>query len=271
MSPKQLTVDGVRISVESRGSGTPCLVLHGFTGSAQAMRPLTDGLDAAVIAPDLVGHGGSDAPPDVDAYRMDAILTHLDAVLDALEGEVPVVVGYSFGARVGLSYAVARPARVRHLVTIGGTAGLSVAEEAASRRAADEALAADIEAHGVEDFVSRWEEAPIFATQHDLPAEVRASIRAGRLANRPVGLANSLRGAGTGAMPPLWDALPTLAVPCTVVAGSLDPKFTAVGERMVELMPDATFESIPGAGHACHIEAPGVCRAVVQQVLDASR
>lgn len=271
MTRNRVQVGGVNIAVETEGSGASCLVLHGFTGSAQAMRPLTDGLGTgAIIAPDLVGHGASDAPADVAAYRMDSIVAHLDGVLDALGVEDAVVVGYSFGARVGLSYAIARPDRVRHVMTIGGTAGLADQHEAAERRAADEALAAEIEESGVEAFVDRWEQAPIFASQHELPEAIRRAIRAGRLANRAVGLANSLRGGGTGAMPALWDALPTLTVPCTVVAGSRDDKFVDIGRRMVDLLPRATFELVAGAGHAAHIEAPDACQALLRRSLESS-
>lgn len=232
------------------------------------MAPLTDGLgDARVIAPDLVGHGASSAPHDVALYRMEAIVGHLDAVLDACGLEVAVVVGYSFGARVALTYAVARPARVSRLVTIGGTAGLADPGEAVVRRAADEALADSIDADGVEAFIDRWEQAPIFVTQRTLPIDVQASIRAGRMANRPLGLANSLRGAGTGAMPPLWDALADVSTPTVVVAGALDSKFVAIGERMVALLPDASLEVVGDAGHAVHIEAPDECQAIVRRVI----
>ena len=270
MTLRRVTVGGVELAVATSGDGPSCLVLHGFTGSAAAMHPLTEGLDATVIALDIVGHGASEAPDDVESYRMDAIVAQIDGVLDALGVEAVVIVGYSFGARVALSYTVAHPGRVRHLVTIGGTAGLDDAAEAAARRTADDALAADIEAHGIEAFVDTWEQASIFATQRDLPDPVRATIRSGRLANRPVGLANSLRGAGTGAMPSLWDALTELTVPCTIVVGALDTKFSEIGERMAALLPNAVVESIPGVGHAAHLEAPAACRGIVQRVLGAS-
>ena len=273
MARHRVDVAGVEIAVADQGVGQPCLVLHGFTGSGAAMRPLIDGLaldgpaGARTIAPDLVGHGDSDAPDDVAHYRMDAMVDHLDAVLDHARVDAAVVVGYSFGARLGLTYAVARPDRVRELVTIGGTPGLRDPAAAADRRAADEALAADIEAHGVPAFVDRWEQGPIFATQHRLPDAVRASIRSGRLANRAHGLANSLRGAGTGAMPSLWGALAELHVPTTVIAGGLDTKFVSIGREMVSLLPQATLDVVPDVGHAVHLEATNACTAIVERSL----
>ena len=49
------------IHVDARGAGEPIVLLHGFTGSALAMEPLTRLLvdDHLTIVPDLVGHGRS--------------------------------------------------------------------------------------------------------------------------------------------------------------------------------------------------------------------
>ena len=245
------------------------MVVHGFTGSHHSVDGLVHGLaaDRQVVAPDLVGHGQSDAPPDPQHYTMAAIVSHLDAVRAAMGSERMALVGYSFGARVALSYAAAHPSAVTHLITIGGTPGLADAAEAAARRSADADLAASIERDGVPAFVDRWEQAPIFATQARLPAQVRAQVRAGRLANRAIGLANSLRGAGTGSMPSLWSHLPDLAVPTTVVAGALDTKFVEIGRSMVELLPAARLELVAGAGHAAHLEAPDACLGIVRAAL----
>ena len=51
-----LAAAGVGLAVDTWGSGPPVLVLHGFTGSAAAMAPLTSRLEGfTVIVPDLVG------------------------------------------------------------------------------------------------------------------------------------------------------------------------------------------------------------------------
>ncbi len=265
----EVLVDGVRMRFQLDGAGPPCFVLHGFTGSHRAMRGLVTGLaaDHLVVAPDLVGHGASDVPARVASYTMAAVVSQLDGIRRAVGVQRIALVGYSFGARVALSYAVAHPDAVSHLVTIGGTPGVADADAAAARRQADEDLADAIEADGVPAFVDRWEQAPIFGTQAGLPDAVRAEIRAGRLANDPVGLANSLRGAGTGSMPPLWDRLATVTVPATVIVGALDQKFVDIGRSMVELLPRARLELVPAAGHAAHLEAPELCLGLVRAAL----
>ena len=74
-----------------------------------------------------------------------------------------------------------------------------------------------------------------------------------------------LRGIGTGSMAPLWDRLAELTMPATVVAGSDDAKFVALGERLAAAIPDAEFVVVPGAGHGLPREAP----EALARVLDA--
>ena len=142
-----------------------------------------------------------------------------------------VAVGYSMGGRIGLHAALAEPGRWPALVLVGVSAGV---EDPASRREADEELAAWIETHPIEEVVERWEAQPVFATQS--PALVEAQ-RPGRLSHDPAELAGLLRTFGQGVMPPVWDRLRELEVPVLCLAGALDEKYVAAGERMASLLP----------------------------------
>ncbi len=259
--------DGVRIAYREAGpaDGVAILVLHGFTGTGASMGPAVAGLATThrVVSPDLVGHGASDAPEAVEAYNTEVVVGQLAGVLDHLGVEAAHVVGYSLGGRLGLSLAAAHAHRVLRLVLIGTTAGIEDPGERARRGAADEALADSIETEGMEAFVDRWERSPIFGTQHELPTEVRESLRATRLAQRPVGLANALRGCGAGAMPPLWDRIRDLNRPVRLVVGELDTDYVRLGRRLVEVLPNAELCVVPGVGHAVHLEAPAACAELV--------
>ncbi len=59
-------------------------------------------------------------------------------------------------------------------------------------------------------------------------------------------------------MQPLWDRLPELAMPVTVLVGARDAKFQALGRRMVELLPAGELSSHPVATAAAG--EPGRCR-----------
>ena len=163
-------------------------------------------------------------------------------------GVVPVA--YSMGGRIALHRALAEPDRWPALVLVGVSAGV---DDPAARRATDEELAAWIEERPIEEIVARWEAQPVFATQQ--PALVEAQ-RPGRLSHEPKELAAALRTYGQGAMPPVWDRLPELALPVLCLAGELDEKYVAAGERMASLLPSGTFRSIRGAGHAPQLESP---------------
>jgi 2-succinyl-6-hydroxy-2,4-cyclohexadiene-1-carboxylate synthase len=163
------------------------------------------------------------------------------------------LVGYSQGGRIALHAALALPERVERLALIGASPGIDDPAERAARRAADEALAGEIESHSIEDFATRWADTPVLAGQ---PPEVRAAAHADRLRSTPAGLAGALRGLGAGALPALWGRLGELEMPVVVLAGERDEKFRALGEQMARAIPRARLVVVPGVGHAVHLEAP---------------
>ncbi len=265
MTRRSVSTPQGRISYLDEGSGPPVLVLHGFTGSAESMRPIIDTLSSArrVIAPDLPGHGHTAASDDVAWYSTDSTISHLDAILEATGIVNASVVGYSLGGRLGLSFACAHPASVNAMALIGTTAGIEDAVERAERKASDEALADRIEAHGVEAFVDYWEQLPIFATQRGLSAPRRAAIRAVRCSHAKTGLANSLRGIGAGVMPPVWDRVGTLDATVRLVVGSLDARYLEQAQRLSGLLRHGHVTVVPGAGHAPHVEDPVATLAAI--------
>ena len=191
-----------------------------------------------------------DAPGHGAAAELDLDLVEGGAWLAATGGRATYV-GYSMGGRLCLHAALAAPDAVRGLVLISATGGMDDAGERAARRTADEALADRIEAIGVPAFLDEWLAQPLFAGLDDA-----AQGRAERLVNTPAGLASSLRRAGTGTQLPLWDRLAGVHVPTLVVAGALDAKFVALGERLASVIPGAELAVVDGAGHTVHLERP---------------
>jgi 2-succinyl-6-hydroxy-2,4-cyclohexadiene-1-carboxylate synthase len=256
---------GLRLHALLEGEGPPLLMLHGFTGSTESMESTAAGLRDACrcVRLDLVGHGRSDAPqlPPTshgahDPYTMQSCVAQVAEALDALGIEQAHVLGYSMGGRVGLALCAWRPERVRSALLVGASAGLEEAEARAERRRRDEALAARIEREGLERFVDRWMALPLFASQRSLGEAALARARAQRLSNRPHGLAQSLRGMGTGAQPTLHARLPSIELPILLVAGSLDAKFAGIAADLASRLANACAQLVPGAGHACHLEQP---------------
>src|SRR5215218_7773568 len=231
------------------------VLLHGFTQTGRSWQPIGRALAGRYrsAAPDLPGHGDF-------AERRPASFIACDTYLRALTGEPFTLVGYSMGGRVALHAALALGDRVRRLVLVGASPGIADPAERSARRAADDALAARIEAIGVEAFAREWAALPLWAGQ---PERVAAAAHADRLRNTPAGLAAALRGLGTGVMEPLWDALPSLTVPVTLAVGERDEKFRAIAERMADLLPRAEVVVVPGAGHAAQLEQPDAVAALL--------
>ena len=246
------------LNVLTAGGGRPLLLLHGFTGSARMWSAQVEAWSPQhrVIAPDLLGHGGSDAPADPSAYDLERQAASLTDLLSLLDASPATVVGYSMGARLALVLALEHPQAVARLVLESPSAGIVDPADRAARREADEHLAQEIERDGTDAFVERWEAMPIFASHATLPAAVEAHQRAERRRHTPSGLAASLRGAGQGAMPPLHDRLPLITAPTLVVAGALDETGLARARTVADGIPRARLEVIGEAGHTPHLETP---------------
>ena len=231
------------------------VLLHGFTQTRQSWRRTVAALGGRyrAVAPDLPGHGQA-------AERRPASFAGCAAYVRALAGEPCVLAGYSMGGRIALHTALAGPGLVDRLVLIGASPGLADPGEREARRRAAEGLADRIEAIGVTAFAEEWGAQPLFAGQEE---RVAAAAHADRLRNTPQGLAAALRGLGAGVMTPLWDRLPDLAIPVTLVVGERDERFFAIAERMAAAIPDARLEVVPGAGHAVPLERPDAVAAAI--------
>jgi 2-succinyl-6-hydroxy-2,4-cyclohexadiene-1-carboxylate synthase len=262
-------VDGLRWHVASRGAGPTVVLLHGFTGRGSSWGRLTTRLADRfrVVVPDLPGHGRTGTPVDPTRAGIERTADDLAAILADRDWGPAHVVGYSLGARVALRLAVAHPEAVSRLVLESPSAGLATEPERAARRAADEARAARLERSGLRAFVDEWEREPVFSSQAALPRVRAARQRAQRRHNRPSGLAASLRGAGQGAMEPLFDRLPDVTATTLVIAGALDPIGCPRATAIVEAIPGARLEILAEAGHAPHLETPEVVRRLVLSFL----
>ncbi len=232
--------------------------LHGFAGTSRAWDAVAELLDReryTAVAPDIRGHGA--------AFALRPI-SFEDCVADVL-ARAPErfdLCGYSLGGRLALHVALAAPRRVRRLVLVSTTAGIEEGRARAARRAADRALADELERGTIEQFADRWLAQPLFA---DDGAEVNAAARADIVRNDPCALAAALRGIGTGAMEPLWQRLGELdpVEEVVVVSGERDEKFSSIAARLAGAVPGARAVTVPGAGHALPRTAPRALAAAI--------
>ena len=261
------------LNVSTTGAGPALLLLHGFTGTARSWSLQAESWAGhhRVIAPDLLGHGGSDAPTDPAAYQLERQAETLAELLRLLEAVPATAVGYSMGARLALVLALEHPELIDALVLESPSAGIADALDRTARAAADENLASEIERDGVAAFVDRWEALPLFASHAALPESTRAAQRQERLRSTADGLAASLRGAGQGQMAPLHERLGEIDVPALVIAGRRDEVGMARARVVAGGIPSARLETIDDAGHTPHLEAPAPYARLITDFLAASQ
>jgi 2-succinyl-6-hydroxy-2,4-cyclohexadiene-1-carboxylate synthase len=230
--------------------------LHGFSGTHRAWDRVIERLDPEryrSIALDLPGHGEA-----ADHERPISFGGCVDYVL-ARAPERFVLCGYSMGGRIALQVALASPERVQRLVLVSSSPGIADPAERAERRAADRALADELETAPFEDFIERWRTQPLFA---DDPPEVGELARADQRRNRPDAIAAVLRGLGAGEMEPMWNRLGELQMPVTVLVGDRDERFLERALAMEPLLLHGRVEVLAG-GHGLPLENPdAVARAL---------
>ncbi len=260
-APRSVVANGdtaYGVVVAGSGAGRPAVLLHGFTGNADDWAPFVPALVAGrtVIALDLLGHGASARPADPARYTLDRQAADVADLVTALATAPAILVGYSYGARIALQVARDHAAAVAGLALVSPSAGIADPAERAARRTSDEALAEDLEREGIDAFVRRWADLPVFAGERRLPPAVREEHDRRRRANDARALAAALRGAGQGAMTPLHDVLAAIRAPVAVLAGALDAAGAARARDVAERIPSATLTILDDAGHAPQREVP---------------
>lgn len=241
------------------------VLLHGFTGSTKTWHSVIERLsdDIRVFAIDLIGHGYTASPKQLEPYTMDAQVDMLESFFADRNVTSFILLGYSMGGRTAMAYAMKHPERIEKLILESASPGLKTAEERASRRANDEKLADRILREGVEAFTDFWQDIPLFATQKALSAEAQAAVREERLAQKAVGLANSLKGMGTGAQQSYWDDLATFERPVSLITGELDVKFHQKARDMQQYLQKCSHHVAKSCGHAIHVENPELFVTIV--------
>ncbi len=98
------TNDGVRLHYQASGSGKPVLLIHGLTASSLFFQKQIPALSGhfQVIAPDLRGHGLSEA--STDHLTMRRLAEDLKQFIDHLKLSEISLVGWSMGVHVIFEY-----------------------------------------------------------------------------------------------------------------------------------------------------------------------
>ncbi|HSR93263.1 MAG TPA: alpha/beta fold hydrolase [Solirubrobacterales bacterium] len=118
MQVKTATVHGRSVSYVEAGEGPVLLLIHGIAGYCENWREAIEPLARhhTVIAPDLPGHGASEAGGG--DYSIGALASGLRDLLLALGHERATVVGHSLGGGIAMQLAYQFPEMIERLVLV---------------------------------------------------------------------------------------------------------------------------------------------------------
>ncbi len=222
------------------------LHLHAGIADRRMWAPQVEALRAAghePLAPDLPGFGDEPLlPPAVDyvAFAAEAL------------GEPGAVVGCSFGGRVALELAGARPDLVRALVLVApGLVSTDWSEETQALFAEEEELVDAGELERAAEQQARMWHAP---DADDAVRELTAAMTH-RSYDRQLPVDGQVRTAWPE--PSAEARLPEIRVPTLLVdAGADRQELHDVTARLARELPDARVEMIEGSGHLPSLERP---------------
>jgi 3-oxoadipate enol-lactonase len=214
---------------------TVLLVHAGVCDSRQWEREVALLAPRVVIAPDLPGFG--EAPLPVGEF------SNLDGLIPLIDGPTAAV-GNSFGGRVALQLALARPDLVERLLLV--SPGLPGHEWSPEVRAC---FAAEEEAFELGDLDAATEVNVAFWAQPHVRDVVRPMQR--RMFELQYGAPEPEERPGPALEPGL------VRCPTVVAVGEHDVRdFHEIGARLAGEIPGARLVTIPGAGHLPNLETP---------------
>jgi pimeloyl-ACP methyl ester carboxylesterase len=240
-----LTVNGIRLAYERRGTGNPLVLLHGYPLDHQLWDDVAPLLvdTFELILPDLRGFGGSST---VDSfYTMEDLASDIAALLDQLEIQKAAIVGHSMGGYVALAFARLFPERVSGL----GLVSSQVLADPPDRKEGRYKSAAEVADKGIASVVETM--TPKFTSNPQLQQYARESMER----QQPAAYIGSLK-----AMAERVDSTPLLSslnVPVVLIHGDADQLIPIDRAREVKAaMPSAYLMEISRAGHMPMMEAP---------------
>lgn len=263
---EQLDVDGLQIAYERVGDGPPLVLLHGYVGDGRTTwRRQIEGLsdEFTVVAWDAPGAGRSSDPPE--SFGM---ADYADCLAGFVQGlglsQRPHVVGLSFGGALALEFYRRHPEIPRTLVLASAYAGWkgSLPAPVAEQRLRQALELANLRPA---DLVGAL--LPTMFSE-STPVEVVDEFRATMLEFHPAGFRAMARASAED----LSDVLPNIDVPTLLVYGDKDVRAPlSVAKALHAAIPGSTLVVLPGAGHACNVEAPEKFNSEVRKFLNNGR
>lgn len=256
------SINKIRMGYTDTGRGTPVVLVHGYPLNRSMWDAQVSDLskDFRIIAPDLRGHGESDAPSGVNT--MDIIADDLRALLDHLNIQKVVLVGFSMGGYAAFAFQRKHANRLQALV-LADTRPQSDTPEGKQGR---ENTAQTVIKDGVTGVATATAPRMLAPTTVQGKPDVVEQVK-NIMASTPVnGYVGDLR--GLAERPDSTTTLSQITVPTLIIVGEQDAVTPpADSEMMAKTIKNAKLVKIPNAGHLSPIEQPQAFNAALREFL----
>ena len=217
--------------------------LHGFLGSPQDFDMLISALDKKY------------------SFQLLDLTTFLSLsdTLPKLKVAIPegsIGIGYSMGGRVLLLLAVTYPTLFKKIILLSASPGIET-QELDKRKEWEESWIHLLESQGLDAFLEKWYDQPLFASLKKNTAFKHLSQR--RKSLNPLVIKQMFKNFSITKHPSLWNSLKKLPISLLYLVGESDSKYLEIANRLSTLGKHIHVKVIPHAGHALHIENPLCC------------
>lgn len=245
----EVEVNGITVHYEERGSGPSLVLVHGLGGTTELWKPIAAELarEFRVVTYDLRGAGQTTTPPG--PYSLELLVDDLAGLTRALELAPMILVGHSMAGGLVLAYAAEHPDDVVAVVGVGAVTDVPDAGREGMRERAEV-----VRGGGMSDVSRAVAENGTDPSWRHRDGLAFSDFRQSIANNDPEGYALL---ALVVAELDVTAKLRQIQAPVLLVAGETDP--VSPPERNladVELIPDATYVSIPETGHIIPLERP---------------
>lgn len=263
VSFKTVSLHGRKLAYLGCGEGPVLLLIHGMAGTCENWRDVIEPLARhhTVIAPDLPGHGLSEA--GAGDYSIGNLAAGLRDLLLALGHERATLVGHSLGGGIAMQFSYQFPEMVERLVLVSsGGLGLEVNPvlRAAALPGADLFIAATASTgQKIGSAIGRGLSRAGMRPAADVAEVARGYGSLAKPGHRKAFLATlrsvvGTRGQRVSAADRFYLAE---EVPMLIAWGARDPIIPAShGEEAHRALPGSRLEIFEGAGHMPQIEQP---------------
>lgn len=239
MNKIDINIDGINIHYQVDGQGAEILILHGWGGSTASFAPVHRHLadNFRTYSLDFPGFGASDQPPGPWGTAEYTAIT--EKFIQQVLRDKPIVIGHSFGGRIGIRLAAGGQVKKMVLVDAAGIRpkrNWRYYSRVYAYKLAKKLVQLPMISRHSEDILERWRRSSGSQDYQNASGVMRQSLV--RTVNEDLTM-----------------LLPKIQIPTLLVWGELDTATPlADGQKMEKMIPDAGLVVFKKAGHFSYLE-----------------